>query len=409
MSTNLSQSISVYNDALESLPGAADSTLVIDVLIARDEVAKALDNGLIATSAEVAWLAAVDQKLKDSAATISNLAGAKSLSAWRQSVHPLNGPWWWSLDERAAASEPSANPLWTIPAVLLFALSVSVFADTLTILKSGGINGLTVFGTLLQTILTLLAGSTFLSAGREWLEKLFAQVGISRRFRGKSRVWLAFAVFLLTLLIRILLPQGVAHYRYNNGDVALANNQVPEAIQNYEQAIALKPGFVKAHFHLALAYDKAGDYSKAIDAYERSIKFEPQNYVAYNNLARLYILHRKDYKSALGRLDHLRGNLPQLTTDLQYYLFKNRGWANLELGYYRQAGEDLEWALSKRNGPAAHYLLGRVYGAQDRKAEAKQEFDRLLEALQRDPKAADEVEASWIADAQEQLRKGGEK
>jgi hypothetical protein len=50
-----------------------------------------------------------------------------------------------------------------------------------------------------------------------------------------------------------------------------------------------------------------------------------------------------------------------------FNLFKNRGWANLELGYHRQAGEDLEWALSKRNGPAAHYLLGRVHDAQNRK------------------------------------------
>jgi tetratricopeptide (TPR) repeat protein len=408
MPTTLTESISVYHDALESLPGAGSSA-VLDVLIARDSIAKALENGAIATASEIDRLAGIDQKLKDSAVTINTLAGSKTLAGWRQSVHPLNGPWWWFLDERAAATEPHANPLWTIPAVLLFALSLSVIAETLTTLRSGGINGLTVFGTLLQTILTLFAGSAFLSSGREWLEKLFSQIGISRRFRGASRVWLALGVFILTLAIRILLPDAVARYRNSKGDDAFANKQNPQAVQNYEQAVALKPGYVKAHFSLAQAYDKANDYSKAIDAYERTIKFEPENYVAYNNLARLYILHKKDYKSALGRLDHLRNNLPKLPSNLQYYLFKNRGWANLELGYYRQAGEDLEWALSKRNGPAAHYLLGRVYDAQNRKDEARQQFDLFLEALQRDPAAAEEVEASWIADAQEQLRKGADK
>lgn len=408
MPTTFSDSISNYHDALESLPGA-DSSRVLDVLIARDTVNKVLQNGAVATSTDVARLAGIDQKLKDSAVTINALAGAKTLSGWRQSVHPLNGPWWWFLDERAAATESHVNPLWTIPAMLFFALSLSVIAETLTTLRSGGINGLTVFGTLLQTILALVAGSAFLGAGREWLEKLFSQIGIASRFRGASRALLALAVLILTLVIKIALPDLVARYRSDKGDEALANKQVYQAVQNYEQAVALKPGFVKAHFNLALAYDKANDYSKAIDAYERSIKFEPDNHIAYNNLARLYILHKKDYKSALGRLDYLRSNLQNLPSNLPHYVFKNRGWANLELGYHRQAAEDLEWALSKRNGPAAHYLLGRVYDAQNRKDEARQEFDRFLETLQRDPAAAEEVEASWIADAQEQLRKGADK
>ncbi|HLN97491.1 MAG TPA: tetratricopeptide repeat protein, partial [Pyrinomonadaceae bacterium] len=342
-----------------------------------------------------------------SSVAVDAVAGRASLANWRQSIHPLESSWWWNLDTQAAAVEPGHNPLWTIPAAILFALSLSVLADTITTLRSGGINGLTVFGTLMQSLLALLAGSAFLAGGREWLEKLFAQLRINRTFQGASRVWLALGVLVLTFGLRILLPDLVARYHNRKGDAAFNNRQMPAAVLNYQQAVALKPSFVKAHFNLAVAYDKSHDYSKAIEEYQRSIDFDQQNFVAYNNLARLLILQQKDYNGALRRLDYLRQNLMQVPDNIQYYLFKNRGWANLELKNYSQAEADLVWSLIKRDGAAAHYLLGRVFEEEGRKAEAKQQWDGFVRSLQNDSQAEEEVEPNWIAHAQEQLTKGG--
>jgi tetratricopeptide (TPR) repeat protein len=410
--TTLDQAISTYQDALNNLPQHGDdnaSSRIMDLFIARDAVAAALEDGQPLSASAVTRITSLDEKLKDAAAKIDAVAGRKTLANWRQSVHPLKSPWWWSLDELAAASEPQSNPLWTIPAALFFTLSLSVIAETLNTLRSGGINGLTVFGTLLQTLLALLAGSAFLSGGREWLGNLFSNLGINRKFKGASRVWLALGVLLLTLLIRTMLPDAVARYRNYKGDEDFNNKQFASAVQNYQQAVALKPNYFKALFNLALAHDKTRDYSKAIDEYERSIAADEENYTAYNNLARLYILQKKDYNGALGRLNYLRTNLPKLPPGIAYFLFKNRGWANLELGHYRQAAEDLEWALTKQNGAAAHYLLGRVYAQQNRKEEAKQQWDNFMKAVQHGLGANEEVEPDWIAQAQEQLTKGDEK
>lgn len=379
------------------------------VLIVRDDVARALTESHTLSPATTIRLVNLDQKLKDAIVSIDALVERKTLAGWRQSMHPLTHAWWWALDERAAAAEPQPNPLWTIPAVLLFGLSISVIADTFTTLRNGGFNGLSVFGTLMQTLLTLLAGSAFLSAGREWLEKFFARLHINRKFQGRSRMWLALGVLALTLGIRIFLPDAVARYRNRLGDQSLNEGRLPSAIENYQQAVALKPYYVEARFNLAMAYDKSQEYSKAIDEYKRTIEFNSKQYTAYNNLARLYILHSKNYIGALRLLDYLLGILQELPPDNRYSLFKNRGWANLELRNYGQAEAELKRALTFRRGAAAHYLLGRLLEEQKRTEEAKQQWNNFIETIQNDPKQEEEAGPDWIGHAQEQLTKGGEK
>lgn len=407
---NLDQAISAYEAALSDLPrkGEVDAaSKIMTLLAARDAVAHLLLVDANALSAEAMdRIVTLDEKLKQQAINVDSIAGRNNLANWRQSLQPLECPWWWKLDDRAAAAEPQHNPLWTIPAAVVFALSLSVLADTINALRTGGINGFTVFGTLMQSLLALLAGSAFLSGGREWLEKFFARLRINRKFQGASRVWLALGVLVLTLALRIVLPDVVARYHNRRGDEAFGNKQFAAAALNYQQAVALKPSFEKAHFNLALASDKLHDNVKAIEEYKRSIEFNPKNFAAQNNLARLLILQQKDYNGALRRLDDLRSNLTQLPAEFQYYLFKNRGWANLELHNYGQAEADLIWALVKHKGAAAHYLLGRVYQEQGRTPEANQHWNSFIQLLQNDSEPVEEVEPNWIAHAQEQLTKG---
>lgn len=384
----------------------------MDLLIARDRVALALSSDQTVTASAMVRVAGLDEKLKDAAIKIDAAAGRKTLANWRQTIHPLNTPWWWSLDDRASAAE-KPNPLWTIPAAVFFTLSISVLAETITTLRNGGINALSAFGALMQTLLALLAGSAFLSGGREWLENLFSQLGINRKFRGASRVWLALAVLLVTLAIRTYLPGGVARYRNYQGNQSLASKQYFKAVQEYQQAIALEPDLKNAQYSLAVAYDKSHDYPRAISQYELSINSNPKNYAAYNNLARLYILHRKDYDRALRSLDFLRNSYKDLEVESRYNLHKNSGWAYLELRNYRQAADEFEWALQQRDGATAHYFWARVFDeqkvkdekeGQSNKGKAKQQWDSFIQAIQNNPEQ-EEVEPNWIAHAQEQLAK----
>ena len=378
----------------------------MDLLIARDRVALALSNETLAP-ASLVQLTELDQRVKEAAVKIDAAAGRNTLANWRETIHPVNTPWWWSLDNRAS----TANPLWTIPAAICFTLSISVLAETITTLRNGGINALSAFGALMQTLLALLAGSAFLSGGREWLENLFSRLGINRKFSGASRVWLALVVLLITFVIRAYLPESVARYRNYQGNQSLANKQYFKAVQEYQQAVALKPDLKTAQYSLAIAYDKSHDYPKAISQYELSINSDPKNYAAYNNLARLYILHSKEYDRALRSLDFLRNSYKELDVESRYNLHKNSGWAYLELGNYRQAADEFEWSLEQRDGATAHYLLGRVFDEQKVKEEkegqankvkAKQQWDRFIRAFTHN-REQEEIDPIWIAHAQEQL------
>jgi hypothetical protein len=216
-------------------------------------------------------------------------------------------------------------------------------------------------------------------------------------------------VLVVTFVIRAYLPGGVARYRNYQGNQSLMDKQYFSAVQEYQQAVALKPDFIEAQYNLAVAYDKSHDYAKAISQYELSINSNPKNYTAYNNLARLYILHSKDYDRALRRLDYLRSSYGDLQADSRYNLHKNSGWVYLELRNYRQAGDEFQWALQQRDGATAHYLWGRVFEEQKEKdqVKARQQWNSFIKAIQDNPEQ-EEVEPNWIAHAQEQLAKGVE-
>lgn len=414
--TQVADAVENYRNALSSLPKKGDgdaASKVMTLLLARDELAHALKDNAGKADPAIASIASLDEQLNRESVAIDAAVGRSTLTGWRESLHPLNSPWWWLLDERAAAAEPGHNPLWTIPAALLFVMSLSVIADTITTLRNGGLNRLSVFGTLMQTVLALIAGSTFLTSGREWLEELFAKLKINRKFQGFSRVVLAAIVLALTLCISLYLPYRVARYRKQEGDRLFTARQYASAAENYQQAIALDPSFMKDHFMLALAYDRTRDYPNAIREYELSLQFNPNNYRAANNLARLYVLQTKNYDGALRLLQPFIEKLQEMPLPIHYHLFKNRGWAYLELRNLEQANGDLTWALTKQDGATAHYLLGRVLEEQGQPAEAKDQWNAFIQlatrtapAVVNDDQLNDEFEPNWVAHAYEQLLKG---
>jgi len=413
--TRVEHAIEDYRTALAALPAKGDSDAAskgMALLLARDELSRSLIDDPAQTEATLITVCELDERLKQAACTLDQAVGRSSLADWRQSIHPLESAWWWRLDEQAAAAEPGQNPLWTIPAGLFFILSLTVIADTITTLRNGGLNRLSVFGTLMQTVLALIAGSTFLTSGREWLEQVSAKLKINRKFQGLSRVLLAAGILGLTLGISLLLPYLVACSRNSEGARLLSLSQYVAAAENFQQAIALEPSFKEARFSLALAYDRARDYPNAIREYELSLQSNPNNYSAANNLARLYILHAKNYDGALRLLDPLIANLKNMTPEIQYHLFKNRGWAYLELRNLEKASDDLSWALTKEDGATAHYLLGRVLEAQNQTKEATDEWNSFIrlatktQPLVGNNELNDEFEPNWVAHAHEQLLKG---
>ncbi|RMG70207.1 MAG: tetratricopeptide repeat protein, partial [Chloroflexi bacterium] len=73
-------------------------------------------------------------------------------------------------------------------------------------------------------------------------------------------------------------------YAYNNRGVTyndLGDHQ--RAIQDYDRAIHLDPNHAIAYNNRGLAYNNLGDYQRAIQDYNRAIQLDPNYALAYNN------------------------------------------------------------------------------------------------------------------------------
>jgi len=232
------------------------------------------------------------------------------------------------------------------------------------------------------------------------IEKLVTWLRSARKARGQRGGWMIFAVLIvLTLVLASIaaLPR-IARYYNNRGAQLQKQGQIQEAIQDYRRALSLRSGYAEAHYNLADAYEEIPNYEKALQEYERAIDADLTFYPAYNNLSRLYILRRKDYGIALRLMERALSLKPQ-EASVQYSLFKNYGWANLELHNLVQAEKVLRSASSLNpEGGAAHCLLAKVLDEQGKAAAALGEWESCA-AYSTNP----DVEPEWRNEAQEHL------
>lgn len=130
------------------------------------------------------------------------------------------------------------------------------------------------------------------------------------------------------LLIDELMPQAY----FLRGVVFLENADTLRAIRNFQQAIMVEQDFFDAHvqlgllyakaqnklavdyfnnalnidpgnadilYHLAMFYQEAGDYDKAIANYNILIETDPDSFIAYFNLGFIHMVYLEDYASAI--------------------------------------------------------------------------------------------------------------
>lgn len=421
---SVDQQISGYEAALDHLDQSGDGerpSAAFQTLVARDRVAVALtDENSSVSHAAIQQLEKNDRRLTNLAVKLDSTVGRDTLKNWRRSRSPDEKSWWWSLDDLAIAKLPWRRRLLTVLAVIFLTVSVGIAADTFNLLRSVGENPIGTIGYLTQAVLAFIAASAFTPAGRKWLIDFVDQLGFKgRKFQGGARMLLAFIVLVVTILIRAWLPALAAGYFQRQGDRFLTEGLVQRAIPAYQEAAVLQPYWIPTHAGLARASERAGEYGKAIAEYKSTLTLyerggqalDDSYYEAKNNLARLLILHEKNYPGALRLLDKPEEMIavsPQNRKLYTYYFWTYRGWANLELKYYGQAEGDLWAALQQRDAAVARYLMGRVFEGVKKTKEAKAQWSLFSTILQQDPKQIEEVQPDWISYAQERTLGKGE-
>lgn len=138
---------------------------------------------------------------------------------------------------------------------------------------------------------------------------------------------------------------------YNRGNCKFNLMDYEGALLDYEKAVTLDPDLIGAYFNLGNTKFSLEDYEGAVTAFTKVIRSFPNDYKSYSQRALAYMALKK-YKLAFkdfGACILIRPN------SRSYY---NRGFALLEINYYKEARDDFSKAieLNKDNTPAYFYL-----------------------------------------------------
>ncbi len=204
--------------------------------------------------------------------------------------------------------------------------------------------------------------------------------------------------------------RGLAYYR---------EGAFSSAEKSYQRAIALNPDNVNAHYNLGRIYEDWSRFDEAKQEYQVAVVGD--NFRAYNNLARLYILD-KNYRAAVNlllqqeELVKQQLSLPKdqqlIFKEDQYNLAKNLGWARFEQNRYPEAEAALQQAIAIAKDPevsrylpnraSAHCILAQVLERQGKANNEEISQLKQCEALGNSRDVPEED--TWISLAKQRLR-----
>jgi tetratricopeptide (TPR) repeat protein len=328
---------------------------VLECLLSRDRIAQVWSKERPADAKVARLIERGDRQLK----TLAEPIGAMpELKDWRRSFNPPAEAWWWHFAAPLGLAE-RFDWLWTALALLLLAISLSLIADISPRFLSGGPDARGALAVIAQSLLILLTTSSVLtSTGRQILRRVFSTIPFLRPFWEEAGAIAAALLLILLLVFYRSMPRIALNYN-DRGFENYQAGQLTSAQRQYERALKLEPDLLPAHYNLGLLYEDLGDLDQAKTHYQIALKGELD--VAYNNLARLYILEG-EYGKAIPLL--LEG-LERATDDVaRHDLYKNLGWARLGQERYEEALAALQQAIElDAEAAPAHCLLAQVLEA----------------------------------------------
>jgi tetratricopeptide (TPR) repeat protein len=420
---NSASTITEYEHALADITAAqvaSDPKCLLRLLLLRDVVAATFDK---AQSADLAArLVGADAALRNVSEELSDALPNDQLEIWRGSILPKSDAWWWRIDEVAVETAVQRSPWWPVLTGILLTISASLTADIARHFLSNGPDFYGALSTISQGAVTIIAGSSLTQAGRNWINRWLFSFGVRQEGHPRSYTLLAVAVLTLVGSFRACLPWIAIHYYDARGTRLFSTGKIHSAIENFERAISLAPSEYLPHYNLADALEEILDIDRAIGEYQAAIQANPDFYPAYNNLARLYLVKRKDYEGALRAL---RKGIIRLTAereknqqdcahpnpqcDALYTLHKNFAWVNVEKQWFGLARIDVNLAIAANpNRGGIYCLLAQIESAAGNRDGATKSWTACLAragAQIRGDKSAqvEDIEEIWIALAKEWL------
>jgi tetratricopeptide (TPR) repeat protein len=170
----------------------------------------------------------------------------------------------------------------------------------------------------------------------------------------------------------------VAAIAYNNrGNAYTGKGEYDKAIEDYDASIKLNPNYSKPFNNRGVAYQKKEDYDRAIQDFDAAIKIDQKYADAFTNRAETY-RKKGDYPSALKDFDEAIQLQPKLKV-----LWNERCWTHAIVGELPAAMSDCNAAIQLEPDAATFDSRGFIYLKLGQWAPAIADYNS---ALRMDPK-----------------------
>jgi len=171
------------------------------------------------------------------------------------------------------------------------------------------------------------------------------------------------------------IPKAAAK-AYDKGIAALADEKLPAAQKQFEQAVAAYPDYAQAWSSLGEALEQGSQIQEAVAACEHAIKADPKYIRPYLQLMRMAV-NEKRYADAAALGDRAMQLNPVEFTGIFYYDAK----ANYQLKHLDAAEQTARRAVeldSSHQYPQAESLLGTILADKGDRSEALKHLNAYL-------------------------------
>jgi tetratricopeptide (TPR) repeat protein len=160
---------------------------------------------------------------------------------------------------------------------------------------------------------------------------------------------------------------------FDKGSNCINLGQYHGAIENFNQAISLKPDYTDAYIKRGIAYAELGQYQRAIEDGNKAISLKPDNYIAYWFRAMTYNKSGQ-YQRAIEDFNQAIRLQPDSTG-----AYASRGSFYSGLGQYQRAIEDFNQAIRLQpDSTGAYASRGSAYAYLSQYNKAREDFDKAI-------------------------------
>ena len=407
--TQLYPAILRYQQALTQIEQNSPSPEnIFELLSARDSIQNILQNTTLIVSLPLWELTQLDERLLEQQEKIVAL---EDYPKWQKRFQPPKSYWWWYLSSQKISWWQQLDWLWNSLSIVFWTISVSLIADGIARLLSGGLDTLSILAIIIPSLLALLTSGNLTPIGKG-IKEYFLQK-FDRFILTVVNVSISFMLFLSLAITHQFFYDNLAVYFHDRGFNFYQQGQLEQALANYHKAIALDHSYPEAHYNLGIVYEDLQQLDKAQTEYLLAVQKDDYSnnslirLKAYNNWGRLLILEKK-YTRAITPLIEGKNALDQQQVQgdlelqqVEYALLKNLGWTHLELKNYSSAESILQDAIVVDGEKAPAYcLLAQVFEARSEQEKALENWNNCL--TYGDAKSPDEY--LWLSIAREKVK-----